>query len=121
MTAASNAADPARPPITLTPPPVLVVAYVMRPSREEQLSAAGLLHLLPQDGLCFMPFDITRLHEEQGHVDILLHKGSDELVATADGAVVWSDRLLQLQKWLKDQPRICVVDSFDNTKKVRFW
>eukprot|EP00878_Enallax_costatus_P043882 GHUV01051982.1.p1 GENE.GHUV01051982.1~~GHUV01051982.1.p1 ORF type:complete len:318 (+),score=96.63 GHUV01051982.1:388-1341(+) len=114
--AASATADTAS--TTPSPAPLLVVGYVMKPSREEQLSTAGLLHLLPQDGLSFMPFDTTRLPEKQGHIDILLHKGSDELVTTADGGVVWSDRLLQLQDWLKTRFHICVVDPFENTKKV---
>lgn len=100
--------------------PLLVVGYVMKASREEQLSSAGLLHLLPQDNMCFMPFDVTRLHEDQGHIDLLLHKGSDDLVATADGGVVWSDRLLKLQQWLGEQQHICVVDPFPNTRKVSY-
>lgn len=98
--------------------PLLVVGYVMKASREEQLSSSGLLHLLPHEGMCFMPFDVGRLREDQGHIDILLHKGSDELVPTDDGGVIWSDRLLQLQEWLERHQHICVVDPFQNTSKV---
>jgi hypothetical protein len=127
-------------------PAVLVVGYVMKPSREEQLASAGLLPLLPgSDGLCFMPFDVAQLPTdssrcatprdaaapqqqqqqqqqqwEQGHIDLLLHKGSDELVSGPDGGVAWSVRLLALQHWLQQeqQQRICVVDPLDNTAKV---
>lgn len=104
------------------PPAVLVVGYVMKASREEQLASAGLLNLLPIDGICFMPFDVGQLGDaaqRQGHIDILLHKGSDELVTGPDGGVVWSQRLLELQAWLAAQPNICVVDPFVNTAKVR--
>jgi hypothetical protein len=121
-------------------PAVLVVGYVMKASREEQLASSGLLPLLPgDDGLCFMPFDVGQLtvnntaddtattqqqwHEQQqgqGHIDLLLHKGSDELVSAADGGMGWSGRLLALQQWLQQeqQQHICVVDSFENTAKV---
>lgn len=98
--------------------PLLVVGYVMKASREEQLSSAGLLHLLPQDNMCFMPVDITCLSDDQGHIDILLHKGSDELITTADGGVKWSDNFKQLQHWAEGQSHVCVVDPFSHTKKV---
>jgi hypothetical protein len=125
-------------------PAVLVVGYVMKPSREEQLASAGLLPLLPgADGLCFMPFDVGQLtadygssnaaaaaihvatpqqqqQQQQGHIDLLLHKGSDELLSGADGGLAWSGRLLALQAWLRQeqQQHICVVDPFENTAKV---
>jgi hypothetical protein len=126
-------------------PAVLIVGYVMKASREEQLASAGLLPLLPgDDGLCFMPFDVSQLsttdtaddsataqleqqqqqqqQQGQGHIDMLLHKGSDELVSGPDGAVGWSARLLALQQWLQQeqQRHICVVDPFENTAKVCF-
>lgn len=68
--------------------PLLVVGYVMKASREDALAAAGLLNLLPQDGMCFMPVDLDTLTastttQQQQHIDILLHKGSDELVPLA--------------------------------------
>jgi hypothetical protein len=122
-------------------PAVLVVGYVMKASREEQLASAGLLPLLPgDDGLCFMPFDVGQLtandtatatattqpqqgqQQQQGQcqIDVLLHKGSDELVAGPGGGVGWSGRLLALQQWLQQeqQRHICVVDPFENTAKV---
>jgi hypothetical protein len=147
---------------------LLVVGYVMKASREEALSKADMLHLLPQEGMCFMPLDLDRLTQQQQqqqrdeqqlgdgaqkqpnsqqqqqelvHIDILLHKGSDELVplaettdvqntaaATAAAAaacpaaavgVTWSPRLLGLQAWLHQHPGVCVVDPFCNTAKVR--
>lgn len=82
--------------------PLLVVGYVMKASREEALASAHMLHLLPQEGMCFMPVDLDTLQQqpyEQQHpdqdlqqhqqqqqspavpFDILLHKGSDELIA----------------------------------------
>jgi hypothetical protein len=126
--------------------PFLVVGYVMKSSREDALAKAGMLHVLPQQGMCFMPVDLDTLQQhssaqqqqQEMHVDILLHKGSDELVplsesstaaAAAGGAegdvgpaavgVRWSPRLMALQSWLNQHPRVCVVDPFKNTAKVR--
>ena len=69
-----------------TDQPLLIVGYVMKASREEALATSGLLPLLPQQGISFMPLDLDTLlnTQQQGqpppHIDILLHKGSDELV-----------------------------------------
>jgi hypothetical protein len=126
---------------------LLVVGYTMKPSREDALAKAGMLHALPQEGVCFMPVDLDTLTQQQQqqqevHIDILLHKGSDELVPTggstepaaaaatrrsgASGDVVdlasvgmaWSPRLVALQAWLAQRPHICVVDPFQHTAKV---
>jgi len=109
-------------PLDPSPPPLLVVGYVMKASREEQLSSAGLLHVVPRDGLAFMPLDVSCLQDpqqqQQGHIDILLHKGSDELVPRPDGSLGWSERLLGLQTWLHGQPQVTVVDPFESTAKV---
>jgi hypothetical protein len=139
--------------------PLLVVGYVMKASREDALSKAGMLHLLPQEGMCFMPLDLDTLTQQQQqqqnqqqqqqelvHIDILLHKGSDELVPLTDATdtrtdstaaaaatssasaaaacpaaavgVTWSPRLLGLQAWLAAHPGVSVVDPFESTAKV---
>lgn len=135
--------------------PLLVVGYVMKASREEALASTHMLHLLPQEGMSFMPVDLDTLQQphEQQHpdqdlqqqqrdvpFDILLHKGSDELIAlptasnssdttaaaAVDGGcsgpgavgVCWSPRLVALQSWLAAHPQVCVVDPFEHTAKV---
>jgi hypothetical protein len=138
------------------PPVPLVVGYVMKAAREQALASQGLLHLLPVEGVCFMPLNVDSIHHgsqyeqqhvpaaawQQGHIDLLLHKGSDELVvlppsdgggaagadAAAAGAeaaaavgVGWSPRLRSLQAWLAQRPHICVVDPFEHTAKVGAW
>jgi flagellar motor protein MotB len=133
--------------------PPLVVGYVMKPSREDALAKSGMLHLLFKEGLCFMPVDLHSIsqqqqqqdqqqQQQQQHIDILLHKGSDELLPLeasssahnaaeeAAGAgesagpaaavgVCWSPRLLALQNWLRQHPSVCVVDPFEHTAKVQ--
>lgn len=56
----------------------------------------------------------------QGHIDVLLHKASDELVRSQDGsgALTWSEAMQQLQRQLEGRPEICVVDPFMATAKV---
>ena len=67
----------------------------------------------------FMPLDLRRPLAEQGHVDVVLHKASDELVAAGGGAVPqWSTAMEALQCELRHMPHVCVVDPFEATAKV---
>ena len=90
----------------------------MKPSREKQLAASGLLHAVPTDGVCFMPLDLSQPLDQQPAVQVLLHKASDELEYGANGEITWSQRLKDLQQYLKQKPDVCVVDPFDHTAKV---
>jgi Inositol 1,3,4-trisphosphate 5/6-kinase pre-ATP-grasp domain len=101
-------------------PPLLVVGYVMRPSRETALAAQGLLHLLPVRGLCYMPWEPDLDPEDQGHVDILLHKASDELVqGPPGGPPTWSPRMDRMLAWLATVPHVAVVDPLHAAAKAR--
>ena len=55
-------------------PPALVVGHLMKPSRERDLASRGLLPLVPQHGISFVPIDTALLLEQQGPFDALLHK-----------------------------------------------
>ena len=64
----------------------LVVGYCMKASREEQLAGAGMLQLLPRDGVAFMPLTLGAPLAAQGTFHVLLHKASDQLeVVDGDG------------------------------------
>jgi hypothetical protein len=109
------------------PRPVLLVGYAMKPSREAALAGQGLLQLVPRrlrggPAVAFVPLDLGRPLGEQPPIGVLLHKGSDELVAGAagrGGAPAWSDALLRLQRELAQRPDVAVVDPFECTAKVR--
>ncbi|GBF98687.1 hypothetical protein Rsub_11401 [Raphidocelis subcapitata] len=109
-----------------TPRTFLLVGYAMKPSREAALAGQGLLPLLPRrpragPAVAFVPLDLGRPLGEQPPLDVLLHKGSDELVAGAGGrggAPAWSEALLRLQRELAQRPQVAVVDPFECTAKV---
>jgi hypothetical protein len=149
----------------------IVVGYAMKPSREQQLADQGLLPLVPQPAeactrgegakggpgagagchssrgvaqlVVFMPLDLGRPLGEQGHVDAVLHKASDELVSAGGGGgggdggggqdggggggdgssggggvPRWSPAMEALKQQLAAAPRVCVVDPFDAAAKV---
>jgi hypothetical protein len=105
------------------------VGYAMKPSREQQLADQGLLPLLPAPAVtpsgarcyvCFAPLDLGQPLGPQGHWDAVLHKASDELVATpgAGGAPEWSAAMQGLQRQLEGRPDVAVVDPFEAAAKV---
>jgi hypothetical protein len=51
-------------------------------------------------------------------VQVLLHKGSDELQYGEGGLPCFSLRMARLQQWLCARPGIRVVDPFGSTAKV---
>ena len=57
-------------------PPALVVGHLMKPSRERDLASRGVLPLVPQHGISFVPIDTALQLEQQGPFDALLHKVS---------------------------------------------
>ncbi len=52
----------------------LVVAHVMKLSREAALAQRGMLPLLPADGVCFVPLCLDRPLDSQGPFHVVLHK-----------------------------------------------
>lgn len=114
---------------------IVVVGYAMRLSREQQLAAQRLLQLLPAPArgaggcrVCFVPLDLARPLSEQGRIDVVLHKASDELVSgpggagggggSSGGAPRWSEAMLALQRQLAEAPGVAVVDPFESAAKV---
>eukprot|EP00798_Chlamydomonas_sp_ICE-L_P002437 gene2437-8761_t len=61
-------------------PDIILVGYAMKASREKELGKHSILSLVPKDGVCFVPVDLSRPLEEQLPLDAILHKASDELV-----------------------------------------
>ena len=60
------------PQAAVSSPPALVVGHLMKPSRERDLASRGLLPLVPQHGISFVPIDTALLLEQQGPFDALL-------------------------------------------------
>ena len=77
------------PQAAVSTPAALVVGHLMKPSRERDLASRGLLPLVPQHGISFVPIDTALLLEQQGPFDALLHKVSRgrEPLAASCGAL----------------------------------
>lgn len=57
----------------------LLVGYVFKHARALALEAQAMLPLLPADGVCFAPLDLSRCLEDQAACNLLLHKLTDAL------------------------------------------
>lgn len=66
-----------------------MVGYALSPRRELELLTSGALRPLPRLGLCALHLDWEEGEslEAQGPWDLLLHKGTDQLVASPESVL----------------------------------
>nr|XP_043617143.1 inositol 1,3,4-trisphosphate 5/6-kinase 4 isoform X1 [Erigeron canadensis] len=103
----------------------VVVGYIMKPSREKDFAKRGAFPSNPtQNGLIFMPltFDLPILPQLK-KVDIVIHKATDEISSIersgcSSKIIIYTDRMLELQRCLGELPNCCVIDPFDNILSV---
>ncbi|XP_035839538.1 inositol 1,3,4-trisphosphate 5/6-kinase 4 isoform X6 [Helianthus annuus] len=101
----------------------VVVGYIMKPSREEDFAKRGAFPLNPtENGLIFLPltFDLPMLYQLK-KVDIVIHKATDEISSIErsnscdhSGNIIYTTRMLELQRYIGELPDCCVIDPFDN-------
>ncbi|XP_018676593.2 inositol-tetrakisphosphate 1-kinase 6-like isoform X3 [Musa acuminata AAA Group] len=102
---------------------VVVIGYVMKPSREEDFAKRGALPMYPtQNGLIFVPltFDIPLLSQLQD-VDAVLHKATDEIVdfnphisTHFSHGISFSKGMQELERFIQDHPECCMIDPLNN-------
>lgn len=100
---------------------LVIVGQIMKWSRELDFLKRGAFPVRPnQYGLSFIPIHLELPLEKQlAVVDVVLHKATDEILAIPSGqlglpnSLQFSKGMLDLQRCLKDTPRICVVDPLD--------
>ncbi|KAI3776746.1 hypothetical protein L1987_46535 [Smallanthus sonchifolius] len=100
----------------------VVVGYIMKPSREEDFAKRGAFPLNPtENGLIFLPltFDLPMLHQLK-KVDIVIHKATDEIssIERSNSNIIYTTRMLELQRYIGELPDCCVIDPFDNIVPV---
>eukprot|EP00891_Asterochloris_glomerata_P005550 jgi/Astpho2/5550/Aster-02810 len=99
------------PQAAVSSPPALVVGHLMKPSRERDLASRGLLPLVPQHGISFVPIDTALLLEQQGPFDALLHKATDDLVSRGPGQLpAFSASVLALEAYCRAHPQTRIIE-----------
>lgn len=94
---------------------VVVVATIMKPSRQEALCQQGLLHLQPVEGVMCFPLDAETPEHLQPQYEVLLVKATDFLQRTSDPegglAVAVSPDITQVRVVAAPLPHLCLVIS----------
>ncbi|KAJ0969359.1 hypothetical protein J5N97_022236 [Dioscorea zingiberensis] len=99
--------------------PVVVVGYLMKPSREEDFAKRGALPMYPtQNGLMFVPLTLELpLEFQMKEVDAVLHKATDEIISIdlrcSSGlpkGISFSSGMCELERYFQDHPECCIID-----------
>ncbi|XP_072971545.1 inositol-tetrakisphosphate 1-kinase 6 [Typha angustifolia] len=102
---------------------VLMVGYVMKPSREEDFAKRGAFPASPtQNGLMFVPLTFKLpLSSQLEEVDVVLHKVTDEIICidpncSADfpKGISFSMGMCELVRFIEEHHDFCVIDSLNN-------
>lgn len=96
-----------------------IVGYTMKPSRERALAARGMLPLAPLHNVCFVPVDFAHPLDEQGPFDVILHKGTDELISSSPHEMPsFSARIGALAAFVRSHPETVMVDPIERVQQV---
>ncbi|XP_050388146.1 inositol 1,3,4-trisphosphate 5/6-kinase 4 isoform X2 [Argentina anserina] len=105
---------------------VVTVAYIMKPSREEDFAKRGAFPMCPtQNGLMFMPltFELP-LSPQLLNVDVLLHKATDEIMSVdlkslhSSKKITYSRGMQELQGYMEHHQDLCVIDPLNSINPV---
>lgn len=106
---------------------VVVVGYVMKPSREEDFAKRGAFPLYPTpNGLIFLPltFEIP-LSSQLQNVDVVLHKATDEIItielsnsSVSANRITYTKGMQELQRFMEDHSDFLAIDPLSNIYPV---
>lgn len=100
---------------------LLVIGYIMKPSREEDFAKRGALPLSPTpNGLIFFPLNHElSIASQLQQVDVVLHKATDEIFSLKMGnsaeignEVIFTEGMQKLQRCIESQTGCCIIDPF---------
>ncbi|EEF33297.1 inositol 1,3,4-trisphosphate 5/6-kinase 4 [Ricinus communis] len=106
---------------------IVTVGYIMKPSREEDFAKRGAFPMSPTpNGLMFMPltFELPLLSQLQ-HVDIVLHKATDEIISVeltssteSSNSITYTTGMQELQRYMEHHSGCFVIDPLDKIYPV---
>ncbi|KAG6506752.1 hypothetical protein ZIOFF_032081 [Zingiber officinale] len=100
---------------------LLIIGYLMKPSREEDFAKAATLNS-EQNRLMFVPLSFEfPLESQLQAVDAVLHKATDEIInfkpntsTEFSQGVSFSTGMCELERFIKDHPECCLIDPLKN-------
>ncbi|KAF2288257.1 hypothetical protein GH714_005342 [Hevea brasiliensis] len=106
---------------------VVTVGYVMKPSREEDFAKRGAFPISSTpNGLIFLPltFEVP-LRSQLQHVDIVLHKATDEIIsvelsdsAESSSKITYTTGMQELRRYMENHSDCFVIDPLDKIYPV---
>ncbi|XP_042393302.1 inositol-tetrakisphosphate 1-kinase 6-like [Zingiber officinale] len=102
---------------------LLIIGYLMKPSREEDFAKRGAFPMYPpKNRLMFVPLSFEFPLESQLQVvDAVLHKATDEIInfkpntsTEFSEGVSFSTGMRELERFIKDHPECCLIDPLKN-------
>lgn len=95
----------------------IIVGYLMKPSREQQLADLQLLQSFEGE-MVFRRLNYNQSLRSQEPFHVILHKASDELMYDKDGLPCFSSNVEVLREYVAQNPDVCCVDPLECTSKV---
>lgn len=106
---------------------VVVVGYIMKPSREEDFAKRCAFPMCPTtNGLIFMPLTFALpISSQLKEVDVVLHKATDEIISIElcssselSSRITFTEGMQELRRYMEHHPECSAVDPLDNIYPV---
>ncbi|XP_075976693.1 inositol-tetrakisphosphate 1-kinase-like [Anticarsia gemmatalis] len=88
----------------------------MSDKKSQKLNWKELINTCASHGYDLLKLDLERPLEEQGHIDVLLHKLTDIIAAADQGDSKASIIISGVEQYLSNHPNITVIDPLDNVR-----
>ncbi|XP_013191534.1 inositol-tetrakisphosphate 1-kinase [Amyelois transitella] len=88
----------------------------MSEKKSQKVNWKELINACTNHGYSIVKVDLERPLEDQGHIDVLLHKLTDIIAAADQGDSKASAVISRVEQYLSNHPDITVIDPLDNVR-----
>ncbi|XP_039757080.1 inositol-tetrakisphosphate 1-kinase-like [Pararge aegeria] len=88
----------------------------MSDKKSQKLNWKELIHACNSHGFNLVKLDLERPFEDQGRIDVLLHKLTDIIAAADQGDVKASMNIRRVEQYLSNHPNVTIIDPLDNVR-----
>ncbi|CAH0726998.1 unnamed protein product, partial [Brenthis ino] len=88
----------------------------MSDKKSQKLNWKELIKACNSHGYNLVKLDLERPFEEQGKIDVLLHKLTDIIAAADQGDMKAASIIARVEQYLSNHPTVTVIDPLDNVR-----